>query len=86
MPFGLMNAPATFQRVVDMTLSGLNWKICLVYLDDIIVFSPSYEEHIRDLDIVLGRLYGAGLSLKLRSASSLRRRLITSVMFSILGS
>jgi transposase InsO family protein len=66
MPFGLMNAPATFQRVVDMTLSGLNWKICLVYLDDIIVFSPSYEEHIRDLDIVLGRLYGAGLSLKLK--------------------
>jgi hypothetical protein len=38
----------------------------MVYLDDFIVFSPSYEEHIRDLDTVLGRLYGAGLALKLK--------------------
>jgi hypothetical protein len=39
MPFGLRNAPATFQRFVDITLSGLTWKVCLVYLEDIIVFS-----------------------------------------------
>jgi transposase InsO family protein len=65
MPFGLTNAPATFQRMVDMILAGLTWKSCLVYLDDIIVFSASLEEHVHHLDEVLERLYRAGLSLKL---------------------
>ena len=41
LPFGLLNAPATFQRAIDMILGGLKWKSCLVYLDDIIVFSQS---------------------------------------------
>ena len=44
MPFGLTNAPATFQRVVNMTLAGLTWKTCLVYLDDIIIFSHTLED------------------------------------------
>ena len=39
MPFGLMNAPATFQRMLDILLSGYRWKSCLIYLDDIIIFS-----------------------------------------------
>jgi hypothetical protein len=43
MPFGLKNAPATFQRFVDITLTGLAWKVCLVYLDDIIVYSNCRE-------------------------------------------
>jgi hypothetical protein len=66
MPFGLTNAPATFQRVADITLSGLTWKTCLVYLEDIIIFSGSFEEHLTHLYQVLERLYRAGLSLKLR--------------------
>ena len=66
MPFGLTNAPATFQRVVNMTLAGLTWKTCLVYLDDIIIFSQTLEEHLHHLDEVLKRLYCAGLSLKLK--------------------
>ena len=37
MPFGLCNAPATFQRLMDMVLAGIQWSSCLVYLDDIIV-------------------------------------------------
>jgi hypothetical protein len=45
MPFGLRNAPATFQRFVDITLAGLTWKICLVYLDDIII-SPKPRRNI----------------------------------------
>jgi Reverse transcriptase (RNA-dependent DNA polymerase)/RNase H-like domain found in reverse transcriptase len=65
MPFGLSNDPATFQRMVDMILAGLTWKSCLVYLDDIIVFSSSFKEHLSHLDQVLERLYRAGLSLKL---------------------
>jgi hypothetical protein len=42
-PFGLTNAPATFQLVVDMVLAGLTWKSCLAYLDDIIIFYLSFE-------------------------------------------
>ena len=66
MPFGLRNAPATFQRFVDITLSGLTWKTCLVYLDDIIVFSKTPAEHMAHLDAVLHRLYRAGLTLNLK--------------------
>jgi Reverse transcriptase (RNA-dependent DNA polymerase) len=66
MPFGLRNGPATFQRFVDITLSGLTWKVCLMYLDDIIVFSKDREQHMADLDTVLHRLYRAGLSLNLK--------------------
>jgi len=45
MPFGLCNAPATFQRLMDCVLMGLNFDICLVYLDDIILFSRTVDEH-----------------------------------------
>jgi hypothetical protein len=69
MPFGLRNAPATFQRTVDIVFSGLRWKTCLVYLDDIIVFSNSSEEHASHLDEVLSLLYGARSSLKLAKCS-----------------
>ncbi|TPX36475.1 hypothetical protein SeLEV6574_g08025, partial [Synchytrium endobioticum] len=40
------NAPATFQRLMDVVLSGLKWRCCLVYLDDIVVFSKSFDEHL----------------------------------------
>ena len=43
LPFGLCNAPATFSRLMDRALAGLAWNICLYYLDDIIVFSASWE-------------------------------------------
>ena len=66
MPFGLRNAPSTFQRFVDITLAGLTWKVYLVYLDDIIVFSRSNEDHLAHLDTVLHRLYSAGLTLNLK--------------------
>jgi Reverse transcriptase (RNA-dependent DNA polymerase) len=46
MPLGLRNALATFQRFVDITLAGLTWKVCLVYLDDIILYSRSREDHL----------------------------------------
>jgi RNase H-like domain found in reverse transcriptase/Reverse transcriptase (RNA-dependent DNA polymerase) len=65
MPFGLRNAPATFQRFVDITLSGLTWKTCLVYLDDIIVFYKAPAEHMAHLYAVLHRLYRAWLTLNL---------------------
>ena len=64
MPFGLCNAPACFQRLMDLVLSGLQWSQCLVYLDDIIVLGRSFNEHIQNLDSVFQRLQRSGLRLK----------------------
>ena len=64
MPFGSMNAPSTFQRLMDKVLSGLTWKQCLVYIDDILIFSKTFEQHLKDVDDVLSRIIDAGLKLK----------------------
>ena len=64
MPFGLMNAPATFQRLMNTVLGDLNLSEVLIYLDDIIVFSDTIEEHIARLDRVFTRLREHGLKLK----------------------
>ena len=66
MPFGSCNAPATFQRTVDILLSGYRWKTCLVYLDYVMIFSKSIEEHLKHVDEVLEILRQAGVSLKLK--------------------
>ena len=66
MPFGLRNAPATFQRALDIILSGVRWQTCLIYLDDVIVFSKTKEQHVRDVDRVLTLLRQAGVTLKLK--------------------
>ena len=64
MPFGLCNAPATFQRLMYTVLHDLIPHVCLVYLDDIIIFSSSLQEHLVRLRAVLERLRDAGLKLK----------------------
>ena len=66
MPFGLCNAPATFQRLMDAVLAGLKWSSCLVYLDDIIVPGATFEAHLANLCAVFDRLKEAGLKLKPR--------------------
>lgn len=53
MPFGLCNAPATFERMIDNVLRGLKWKTCLCYLDDIVIFSSTFKEHLQRLAQVL---------------------------------
>jgi transposase InsO family protein len=63
MPFGLCNAPATFERMMDTVLRGLKWNICLCYLDDIIVYAPNFQEHQIRLRKVLRCIRGAGLTL-----------------------
>ena len=73
MPFGLCNAPATFQRLMEQVLAGLHWTCCLIYLDDIIVFSRSVPEHLSKLREVLSRLKGAGLKVKQLKCHLLRR-------------
>ncbi|UYV67434.1 K02A2.6-like [Cordylochernes scorpioides] len=63
MPFGLCNAPATFERMIDSVLGSLKWNMCLCYLDDIVVYAPTFEEHLRRLQLVLSCIQKAGLSL-----------------------
>ena len=63
LPFRLCNAPATFSRLMDNVLSGLSWEVCLYCLDDIIVFSRDWEEHLQRLQMVLSRLREASLRL-----------------------
>ena len=65
MPFGLKNAPATFQRAMDVILASVNWKYALVYLDDIVIFSNTFEEHLQHFRSVLQLLQTAGVSLRL---------------------
>jgi hypothetical protein len=60
---GLANSPGTFQRVMEAVLRGLSWKSCLVYLDDIIVFSKIFDEHFVYLEEVFERLAAADLRL-----------------------
>ena len=65
MPFGLANAPATFQAYMNETLEGLVDTICVVYLDDILIYSQREEEHANHVREVLGRLREANLYVKL---------------------
>jgi transposase InsO family protein len=63
LPFGLCNAPATYQRAMEQCLGDLNYNICLVYLDDVIIFSKTYEEHLQRLEAVFKKLREYGLKL-----------------------
>ena len=64
MPFGLCNAPATFQRLMEKVLHGLAREKCLIYLDDVLVISRTFQEHLDNLRKVFTRLSKAGLRLK----------------------
>ena len=64
MLFGLCNAPPTFQRLMQNCLGELNLTYCLIYLDDVIVFSDTPDEHLRRMRVVFDRLCEHGLKLK----------------------
>lgn len=75
MPFGLCNAPATFQRLMDRVLVGLQGIELFVYMDDIVVYANSLEEHSRKLNTLLGRLQNAGLALQPEKCMFLRKEI-----------
>ena len=74
MPFGLCNAPATFQRLMQSCLHDQIFQLLLVYMDDIIVFSSSFEAHLERLDKVLTRLEEHGLKIKPSKCQFLRKQ------------
>ena len=75
MPFGLTNAPATFQRLMESCLGELHLNWCIIYLDDVIVFSKTPEEHIERLECVFEKISKAGLKLKPSKCEFFKRKI-----------
>jgi hypothetical protein len=63
MPVGLTNSPATCQRMMELVLRGLPWQVCMVYLDDVLIYSPTFEGHFSSLREVFSRIQSAGFRL-----------------------
>ena len=76
MPFGLTNAPATFQWLMQSCLGNLHLHYCIIYLDDVIVFSRTPEEHLLRLRVVFEKLKQVGLNLKPLKCELFRQVLI----------
>ena len=75
-PFGLCNAPATFERLMDQVLCGMQWSRCLVYLDYVISFGKSFPEALARLEEVLSRLSDFGLQLKAKKCTFMQTEVI----------
>lgn len=73
MPFGLQNAPSTFQRLMTCCFGGLNFTHLLIYLDDLIIFSKIFDEHLQRLQLVFDRLQKHGLKLKPSKCQLMRK-------------
>lgn len=84
MPFGLCNAPATFQRLMERAMGDINLRDCLIYLDDIIIFSDSFEKHLDRPEAVFQRVHRYNLKLKASKCEFfLSQRLFTLGMWSL---
>lgn len=74
MAFGLCHAPATFQRLMNYILRDVLGKKTLVYLDDVIIFSDTFEQHVKDFREVFELIRKAGLRLKRKNVSLLNNQ------------
>ena len=75
LPFGLCNVPATFQWLMQNCLGELNLIYCLIYLDDIVVFSESAEEHLHHLCVIFDQFREHDLKLKPSKCSFFREEI-----------
>ena len=76
MPFGMCNAPATFQRLMEIVLAGMLWESCFAYIDDLLVCSKTFAEHLEHHKQVFARLRKANLRLKARKCLFLREEIL----------
>lgn len=76
MPMGLTNSPATFQRMMELVLRGLPWQVCMVYLDDVLIFSPTFDDHMVSLREVFSRIQAAGLKLNPKKCHLVRDHVV----------
>ena len=74
MPFGLVNAPATYQRLMEECFFGLHLDICYIYLDDLIIFSKTFEEHMDRLQKIFQRLREVNLKLSPKKCEFFKRK------------
>ena len=76
MPVGLCNAPGKYQILMNTLRQGLIGRICLAYLDDVIVYSADTEQHLKDLEAVFCRILDAGLKMKARKYKIFRKEFL----------
>ena len=72
MPFGLCNAPSTYQRLMEHVLRGLLYLICVVFIDDVLIFSATFNDHLKHLKLVFDRLRQHNLKLKLKKCDFMK--------------
>ena len=80
MPFGLCNAPATFQRAMALVLRGLSWEQVLTYLDDVILLGKSFDEAIANITKVLDRFRHYNLKLKAMKCELFQKKVLFHAM------
>jgi hypothetical protein len=69
MPFGLKNAPATYQRMMDVLLKAGIYKYCHCYIDDVLIYSDTFEDHLKHVEEVMTKMFNAGLLLKAKKCT-----------------
>ena len=69
LPFGLKNAPAQFQRLMDKIIGGLRWQAALVYIDDLLIYSTTWQDHLSHLETIMKAAQDAGLVFSLEKCS-----------------
>ena len=75
LPFGMKNSPSSFARLMQEVLRGLVWKVCLVFVDDIVIFSDTFQQHLDNLKLVFDRFRAANLKLKPKKCEFGKRKI-----------